>query len=109
MALLADSMTVAQVVYKLQLEALERVEAGVGRKRTVGGHPQNVRIHYADVQKPPEQVLPLASDSVRLMKLLRSLYSISVILGFGLQFDRNDLLTITSNVNLNLYNPNPPN
>ena len=51
----------------------------------------------------------MASDSVRLMKLLRSLYSVSVILGLGLQFDPNDLLTITSNVNLNLYNPNQPN
>ena len=43
----------------------------------------------------------MASDSVRLMKLLRSLYSVRVILGLGLQFDPNDLLTITSNVNLN--------
>ena len=51
----------------------------------------------------------MASDSVRLMKLLRSLYSVRVILGLGLQFDPNDLLTITSNVNLNLYNPNQPN
>ena len=49
----------------------------------------------------------MASDSV--MKLLRSLYSVRVILGFGLQFDPNDVLTITSNVNLNLYNPNQPN
>ena len=49
----------------------------------------------------------MASDSVRLMKLLRSLYSGRVIL--GLQFDPNDVLTITSNVNLNLYNPNQPN
>ena len=48
----------------------------------------------------------LASDSVRLMKLLRSLYSVRVILGLELQFDPNDVLTITSNVNLNLYNPN---
>ena len=48
----------------------------------------------------------MASDSVRLMKLLRSLYSVRVILGLGLQFDPNDVLTITSNVNLNLYNPN---
>ena len=47
----------------------------------------------------------MASDSVRLMKLLRSLYSVRVILGLGLKFDPNDLLTITSNVNLNLYNP----
>ena len=51
----------------------------------------------------------MASDSVRLMNLLRSLYSVRVILGLGLQFDPNDLLTITSNVNLNLYNPNQPN
>ena len=51
----------------------------------------------------------VASDSVRLMKLLRSLYSVRVILGLGLQFDPNNLLTITSNVNLNLYNPNQPN
>ena len=51
----------------------------------------------------------MASDSVRLMKLLRSLYSVRVILGLGLQFDPNDLLTITSNGNLNLYNPNQPN
>ena len=51
----------------------------------------------------------MASDSVRLMKLLRSLYSVSVMLGLGLQFDPNDVLTITSNVNLNLYNPNQPN
>ena len=51
----------------------------------------------------------MASDSVRLMKLLRSLYSVMVILGLGLQFDPNDVLTITSNVNLNLYNPNQPN
>ena len=51
----------------------------------------------------------MASDSVRLMKLLRSLYSVRVSLGLGLQFDPNDLLTITSNVNLNLYNPNQPN
>ena len=51
----------------------------------------------------------MASDSVRLMKLLRSLYSVRVILGLGMQFDPNDLLTITSNVNLNLYNPNQPN
>ena len=49
----------------------------------------------------------MASDSVRLMKLLRSLYSVRVILGLGLQFDPNDV--ITSNVNLNLYNPNQPN
>ena len=48
----------------------------------------------------------MASDSVRLMKLLRSLYSVRVILGLGLQFDPNDVLAITSNVNLNLYNPN---
>ena len=48
----------------------------------------------------------MASDSVRLMKLLRSLYSVRVILGLGLQFDLNDVLTITSNVNLNLYNRN---
>ena len=48
----------------------------------------------------------MASDSVRLMKLLRSLYSVRVILGLGLQFDPNDVLTITSNVNLNRYNPN---
>ena len=48
----------------------------------------------------------MASDSVRLMKLLRSLYSVRVILGLGLQFDPNDVLTITSNVNLNLYNHN---
>ena len=47
-----------------------------------------------------------ASDSVRLMKLLRSLYSVRVILELGLQFDPNDVLTITSHVNLNLYNPN---
>ena len=51
----------------------------------------------------------MASDSVRLMKLLRSLYSGRVILGLGLQLDPNDVLTITSNVNLNLYNPNQPN
>ena len=51
----------------------------------------------------------MASDSVRLMKLLRSLYSVMVILGLGLQFDPNDVLTITSNVNLNLCNPNQPN
>ena len=51
----------------------------------------------------------MASESVRLMKLLRSLYSGRVILGLGLQFDPNDVLTITSNVNLNLYNPNQPN
>ena len=51
----------------------------------------------------------MASDSVRLIKLLRSLYSVRVILGVGLQFDPNDVLTITSNVNLNLYNPNQPN
>ena len=51
----------------------------------------------------------MASDSVRLMKLLRSLYSVRVILGLGLQFDPNDVLTITSNVNLNLYNHNQPN
>ena len=51
----------------------------------------------------------MASDSVRLMKLLRSLYSVRVILGLGLQFDPNDALTITSNVNHNLYNPNQPN
>ena len=44
----------------------------------------------------------MASDSVRLMKLLRSLYSVRVILGLGLQFDPND-------VNLNLYNPNQVN
>ena len=30
------------------------------------------------------------NDSVRLMKLLRSLYSVRVILGLGLQFDPND-------------------
>ena len=48
----------------------------------------------------------MASDSVRLIELLRSLYSVMVILGLGLQFDPNDVLTITSNVNLNLYNPN---
>ena len=48
----------------------------------------------------------MASDSVRRMKLLRSLYSVRLILGLGLQFDPNDVLTITSNVNLNLYNPN---
>ena len=48
----------------------------------------------------------MASDSVRLMELLRSLYSVMVILGLGLQFDPDDVLTITSNVNLNLYNPN---
>ena len=48
----------------------------------------------------------MASNSVRLMKLLRSLCSVRVILGLGLQFDPNDVLTITSNVNLNLYNPN---
>ena len=48
----------------------------------------------------------MASDSVRLMKLLRSLYSVRVILGLGLQFDPNDVLTLTSNVNLTLYNPN---
>ena len=48
----------------------------------------------------------MASDSVRLMKLLRSLYSVRVILGLGLQFDPNDVSTITSNVNLSLYNPN---
>ena len=51
----------------------------------------------------------MASDSVSLMTLLRSLYSVRVIFGLGLQFDPNDLLTITSNVNLNLYNPNQPN
>ena len=51
----------------------------------------------------------MASDVVRLMKLLRSLYSVREILGLGLQFDPNDVLTITSNVNLNLYNPNQPN
>ena len=49
----------------------------------------------------------MASDSVRLRKLLRSL--VRVILGLGLQFDPNDVLTITSNVNLNLYNPNKTN
>ena len=38
-----------------------------------------------------------------------ALYSVRVILGLGLQFDPNDVLTITSNVNLNLYNPNQPN
>ena len=48
----------------------------------------------------------MGSDSVRLMKLLRSIYSVRVILGLGLQFDPNDVLTI---VNLNLYNPNQPN
>ena len=51
----------------------------------------------------------MASDSVRLMKLLRSLYTVRVILGLGWQFDPNDVLTITSNVNLNLYNHNQPN
>ena len=51
----------------------------------------------------------MASDSVRLKKLLRSLCSFRVILGLWLQFDPNDVLTITSNVNLNLYNPNQPN
>ena len=35
----------------------------------------------------------MASNSVRLMKLLRSLYSVRVILGLGLQFDPNDVLT----------------
>ena len=44
----------------------------------------------------------MASDSVRFMMLLRSLYSVRVILGLGLQFDPNDVLTITSNVNLKL-------
>ena len=29
----------------------------------------------------------MASDSVRLMKLLRSIYSVRVILGLGLQFE----------------------
>ena len=48
----------------------------------------------------------ISSDSVRLMKLLRSLYSVRVISGLWLQFDPNDVLTITSNVNLNIYNPN---
>ena len=43
------------------------------------------------------------------MKLLRFLYSVRLILGLGFQFDPNDVLTITSNVNLNLYNPNQPN
>ena len=51
----------------------------------------------------------MASDSVRLMKLLRSLYGVRVILGLGLQYDPNDVLTISSHVNLNLYNPNQPN
>ena len=51
----------------------------------------------------------MASDCVRLMELLRFLYSDRVILGLGLQFDPNDVLTITSNVNLNLYNTNQPN
>ena len=51
----------------------------------------------------------MASDSVRFMTLLRSLYGVRVILGLGLQFDHNDVLTITSNVNLNLYNPKQPN
>ena len=51
----------------------------------------------------------MASDSIRLMKLLRSLYSGRVIFELGLQFDPNDVLTITSNVNLNLYNPIQPN
>ena len=51
----------------------------------------------------------MASDSVRLKKLLRSLSSVRVILGLGLQFDPIDVLTITSNVNFNLYNPNQPN
>ena len=48
----------------------------------------------------------MATDSVRLMKFLRSLCRVRVILGLGLQFDPNDGLTITSNVNFNLYNPN---
>ena len=53
----------------------------------------------------------MASDSARLMKLFWSLYSVRVILGLGLglQFYPNDLLTLTSNVDVNLYNPNPPN
>ena len=51
----------------------------------------------------------MTSDSVRLMKLLRSLYSVRVILGLGLQFDPNDVLTITSNVNFKLYNTDQPN
>ena len=37
------------------------------------------------------------------------IYSVRVILGLGLEFDLNDLLTLTSKVNLNHYNPNPPN
>ena len=56
-----------------------------------------------------DRSIVMASDSVSLMKLLRSPYSVRVILGLGVQFDPNDVLTITSNVNLNLYNPNQPN
>ena len=37
----------------------------------------------------------MASHSVRLIELLRSLYSVMVILGLGLQFDPNDVLTIS--------------
>ncbi len=44
------------------------------------------------------------------MKLLRSLYRLVRVilgLGLGLQLQPNDLLTMTSIVNLNLYNPKP--
>ena len=36
----------------------------------------------------------MASDSLRLMQLLRSLYSVRVILGLGLQLNPNYLLTL---------------
>ena len=53
----------------------------------------------------------MVSDNVRFMKLVWSLYSVRVIVGLrlALQFYPNGLLTLTSKVNVNLYNPNPPN
>ena len=43
---------------ELELEGFEGEEASVGRKKTVGGHPQDVRVDDAYIENTPEEVLP---------------------------------------------------
>ena len=51
-------VAITQIMHQLQLELLQSKEALIERERTVCHHPEHIRIDDADVEKPPEDVLP---------------------------------------------------
>ena len=57
-AVTAEDVAVAQIVHDLHLEGGQAEEASVGRQRPVRCDPQGVGVDEADVEEPPEEVLP---------------------------------------------------